>query len=223
VSSGAATVLAAFFGTDAISFSFSSDSLPGVTRSYSSFSAAAQEASDSRVYAGIHWRFDVVAGATIGNEVGTYIITHLLLPVSPGGDGDLPDTETSAAALAGPGTAASSAAAGVVSGALPPGASAPTTTGPSQAPPNQLALVVAGLAASPGATAWGLLTVSLPGTVTPVPQPEPAAATVPAQRPMAASLPSYVGQRTKASAVPAEATDQLFAQESWLPDMLSGA
>src|SRR5205814_911203 len=36
VSSGAAAVLAAFFGTDAISFSLSSDSLPGATRSYTS-------------------------------------------------------------------------------------------------------------------------------------------------------------------------------------------
>ncbi|HEV3079236.1 MAG TPA: vanadium-dependent haloperoxidase [Gemmataceae bacterium] len=87
VSSGAATVLAAFFGTDAISFSLSSDSLPGTTRSYTSFSAAAQEASDSRVYAGIHWRFDVVAGARMGNQVGTYITTHFLLPVSGSDDG----------------------------------------------------------------------------------------------------------------------------------------
>src|SRR5262249_37454555 len=88
VSSGAATVLAAFFGTDAISFSLSTDSLPGVTRSYTSFSAAAQEASDSRVYAGIHWRFDVVAGAAIGTQVGTDITSHLLLPVSRTEDGD---------------------------------------------------------------------------------------------------------------------------------------
>ena len=88
VSNGSATVLAAFFGSDNISFSFSSDSLPGATRSYSSFSAAAQECSDSRVYAGIHWRFDVVAGANIGNEVGTYISTHFLLPVSHGDGGD---------------------------------------------------------------------------------------------------------------------------------------
>jgi hypothetical protein len=87
VSSGAATVLAAFFGTDAVSFSLSSDSLPVTTRSYTSFSAAAQEASDSRVYAGIHWRFDVVAGALIGNQVGTYITTHFLLPVSGSDDG----------------------------------------------------------------------------------------------------------------------------------------
>jgi membrane-associated phospholipid phosphatase len=87
VSGGAAAVLAAFFGTDAIGFSLSSDSLPGVTRSYTSFSAAAQEASDSRVYAGIHWRFDVVAGANMGAQVGSYITTHFLLPVSPSDDG----------------------------------------------------------------------------------------------------------------------------------------
>src|SRR5207253_6469464 len=38
ISGAAAAVLAAFFGTDAVSFSLSSDSLPGVTRSYASFS-----------------------------------------------------------------------------------------------------------------------------------------------------------------------------------------
>jgi membrane-associated phospholipid phosphatase len=90
VSSGAAAALAAFFGTDAVSFSLSTDSLPGVTRFYTSFSAAAQEASDSRVYAGIHWRFDVVGGAAVGTQVGAYITTHLLLPASrsEGRDGD---------------------------------------------------------------------------------------------------------------------------------------
>jgi hypothetical protein len=91
VSGASAAVLAAFFGTDAIPFSFSSDSLPGVTRSFTSFSATAQECSDSRVYAGIHWRFDVQAGQTIGNEVGSYDVSHILLPASKsddeGGDG----------------------------------------------------------------------------------------------------------------------------------------
>jgi hypothetical protein len=88
ISSGAATALAAFFGTDDICFSLSTDSLPGVTRYYTSFSEAAQESSDSRIYAGIHWRFDVVEGATLGAQVGAYITTHLLLPVSKTEDGD---------------------------------------------------------------------------------------------------------------------------------------
>src|SRR4029077_3932602 len=82
VSGASAAVLAAFFGTDAIAFSFSSDSLPGVTRSFASFSATAQECSDSRVYAGIHWRFDVQVGQVMGNEVGNYVVTHFLRPVS---------------------------------------------------------------------------------------------------------------------------------------------
>jgi len=86
VSGASAAVLAAFFGTDAISFSFSSDSLPGVTRSFTSFSATAQECSDSRIYAGIHWRFDVQTGQAVGYDVGNYIATHSLLPVSQKGD-----------------------------------------------------------------------------------------------------------------------------------------
>ena len=50
-----------------------------MTRSFTSFSATAQECSDSRVYAGIHWRFDVQTGQAIGNEVGDYVTTHFLL------------------------------------------------------------------------------------------------------------------------------------------------
>ena len=48
-SSGAATVLKNFFGTDNISFSTHSYGLPGVTRSFSSFSQAAEEAGRSRI------------------------------------------------------------------------------------------------------------------------------------------------------------------------------
>ena len=69
-SAAAAAVLAAYFETDDVAFTLSTDSLPGVTRSYESFSAAAQEVSDSRVFAGIHWRFDVTAGEDLGYEVG---------------------------------------------------------------------------------------------------------------------------------------------------------
>jgi len=137
VSSGAATVLAAFFGTDAISFSLSSDSLPGATRSYTSFSAAAQEASDSRVYAGIHWRFDVVAGALMGNQVGTYITTHFLLPVS-----DLGDDGDSGAGIRGnaarrPGGASGPAfAVSAVMHAMSNSSPAPLATGPGSASPD---------------------------------------------------------------------------------------
>src|SRR5262245_43674213 len=88
LSGASAAVLAAFFGSDAIPFTFSSDSLPGVTRSFTSFSATAQECSDSRVYAGIHWRFDVAAGQAMGNAIGDYVASHFLLPAPPSDDED---------------------------------------------------------------------------------------------------------------------------------------
>jgi hypothetical protein len=39
-----------------------------------------REVSDARVYAGIHWRFDVAAGEALGSEVGNYVVSHCLLP-----------------------------------------------------------------------------------------------------------------------------------------------
>jgi membrane-associated phospholipid phosphatase len=109
VSGASAAVLAAFFGSDAIPFSLSSDSLPGVTRSFASFSATAQECSDSRVYAGIHWRFDVAAGQAVGGEVGTYVASHFLLPAS-GSDDEGGDRSVAAAVASSP----TGSAAGVV-------------------------------------------------------------------------------------------------------------
>lgn len=79
-SAGAAAVLAAFFGTDNISFDFTSDSLPGAVRHYDSFSQALKECGDSRIYSGIHWRFDCDIAQGIGTTVGHYVMDHFLLP-----------------------------------------------------------------------------------------------------------------------------------------------
>ena len=79
-SSAAATVLALFYGTDAISFQTGSDFLPGVVRSFSSFSAAASEAADSRVYGGIHFRFASDDGLAAGLSIGEWTFTHYLQP-----------------------------------------------------------------------------------------------------------------------------------------------
>jgi membrane-associated phospholipid phosphatase len=87
VSGAAAGILAAFFGSDAVPFTIGSDGVPGVTHSFSSFSAAAQEVADSRLYAGIHWRFDNTAGLTLGGKVGAYVFGHYLLPVHRSDDG----------------------------------------------------------------------------------------------------------------------------------------
>jgi hypothetical protein len=59
-------VLAATFGDAA--FTTTSPTLPGVTRSYTSFSQAAAEGGRSRVYGGIHYEFANLAGARAGRS-----------------------------------------------------------------------------------------------------------------------------------------------------------
>jgi len=84
-SSAAAAILAHFFGSDQADFSTTSDGLPGVTRSYSSFSAAAAEAGQSRIYGGIHWQYDNQAGLTSGRRLGEHVFFGFLGPLgSPG-------------------------------------------------------------------------------------------------------------------------------------------
>jgi hypothetical protein len=78
----AATILASFFGCDDIGFEAHWQGLegsPGWTRSYSSFSALANEQANSRVYGGIHFRFDNVAGQSIGTNVANYVFQNFLL------------------------------------------------------------------------------------------------------------------------------------------------
>jgi membrane-associated phospholipid phosphatase len=79
-SGAAATVLAAFFGTDRVSFTAESDALPGVERRFTSFRAAAAEAALSRLYGGIHFRSANEDGLAAGLEVGEWAVTHVLLP-----------------------------------------------------------------------------------------------------------------------------------------------
>jgi hypothetical protein len=79
----AATVLARFFGTDFVSFSFESGPPhPGLTRRFWSFSQAARENGASRVFAGIHFRTAVRAGYEQGEAVGAWVYEHALRPVA---------------------------------------------------------------------------------------------------------------------------------------------
>lgn len=77
-SSASARVLALFFGTDQISFSTTSDGLPGVTRAFTRLSAAAEEAGQSRIYGGIHWQYDNQAGLASGRALGEHVFFNLL-------------------------------------------------------------------------------------------------------------------------------------------------
>jgi membrane-associated phospholipid phosphatase len=49
-------------------------------RSFESFSAAARECALSRVYLGIHFRYDSEAGNALGSSIGEYALQHFLQP-----------------------------------------------------------------------------------------------------------------------------------------------
>jgi PAP2 superfamily protein len=79
ISAAGADVLSSFFGGDQ-SFSVTSPALPGVTRSFTSFDAAAQEAGLSRIFSGQHTRLDHVAGLELGHDVAGFVLHNALLP-----------------------------------------------------------------------------------------------------------------------------------------------
>lgn len=77
-SSAGAAVLAAFFGSDDIAFTTESEDLPGVVRSFTSFSGAAAEAGMSRIYGGIHFLSANEAGLSSGAALGAYVSSNFL-------------------------------------------------------------------------------------------------------------------------------------------------
>jgi hypothetical protein len=87
-------VLTRFYERDDIAFSFTSDELNGVnrdpdgtlrplvTRGFTSFSQAALENAQSRIYLGIHWGFDRDQGLRQGEAIADYVFHHVLGPRS---------------------------------------------------------------------------------------------------------------------------------------------
>jgi hypothetical protein len=78
ISAAAATVLTSIYGND-FQFTVTSPALPGVERSFVSFSEAAEEASVSRIYNGNHTRVDQVAGENLGHDVAGLVLEKQLL------------------------------------------------------------------------------------------------------------------------------------------------
>jgi hypothetical protein len=96
--------LADFYGTDDVNFSipfdFISDEFNGVSRDihdaipdlilnhvrkiaprhFTSFSQAAAEVSASRIFLGIHWRFDAIQGVSAGDRIADYAFDNVMLP-----------------------------------------------------------------------------------------------------------------------------------------------
>ncbi|MBX3395821.1 MAG: phosphatase PAP2 family protein [Phycisphaerae bacterium] len=82
-----------YFGTDNIPFTFVSDELNGETRdsegnvrplvprTFNSLSEAEEENGQSRIYLGIHWRFDKVEGIVQGNRVADFVFANVYQPI----------------------------------------------------------------------------------------------------------------------------------------------
>jgi hypothetical protein len=87
-------ILRRFYGTDRISFRFVSDEWNGVTRdnegwvrpwiprTFSTLSQAELENATSRIYLGVHWRFNL-EGVDQGNRIANYVFDHGLVPPDP--------------------------------------------------------------------------------------------------------------------------------------------
>src|SRR5262245_16926543 len=81
-SAAAAVALASALGGDQASFTVTSGKpFEGITRSFTSFSQAARESADSRVYAGIHFRSACEDGIALGRKIGQRVVTLYLQPV----------------------------------------------------------------------------------------------------------------------------------------------
>ena len=79
ISAAAAEVLQLYL-PDQTAFDVTSESLAGVTRHFTRFSEAGEEAGLSRIYAGQHFRFDHIAGKQLGRQVAISIVSTTLRP-----------------------------------------------------------------------------------------------------------------------------------------------
>jgi PAP2 superfamily len=79
ISAAGAAVLSSIYGND-FDFTVTSPALPGVERTFASFSQAAEEASVSRIYNGNHTRADQVAGEDLGRDIAGFVTQNFLAP-----------------------------------------------------------------------------------------------------------------------------------------------
>jgi hypothetical protein len=81
ISAGGASVLRTFLGVNQFNFPVTSEVVPGVVRTFDSIAAAEQEASLSRVYAGVHFRTDEAAGDRLGRAIADFVVDNYLNPI----------------------------------------------------------------------------------------------------------------------------------------------
>lgn len=89
ISGTSQAVLTAYFGAQPVE-GFS-EGLPGVTRHWSSFAAAADEAMIARVWSGIHYRFTQLKTREVAEQIAAYVLAHAAQPVAGTHTGQVPD------------------------------------------------------------------------------------------------------------------------------------
>ena len=75
-----ATMLALFFGRDDLRFQHTWEGAGGATRSYAGFNVMADEQDRARIYGGVHFPFDNVAGQSAGRNVANYVFLNFMKP-----------------------------------------------------------------------------------------------------------------------------------------------
>jgi membrane-associated phospholipid phosphatase len=88
ISASGASVLISFFRKNRFDFAVTSEVLAGVDRSFTSFSAAAEEATLSRIFAGVHFRSDLTVGQLLGRQVADFVVDNFLTPAQGREDSD---------------------------------------------------------------------------------------------------------------------------------------
>jgi len=79
ISGAMATMLGLLFGDDpGLSFTVTSPTNPGFTRTWSTFSAGVDEVIDARVWTGFHFRSSDEAGARLGRQVAHFVFEQTL-------------------------------------------------------------------------------------------------------------------------------------------------
>ena len=84
-----ATVLIAYFG-DSTPIETTSESLPGVTRHWSNFTAAADDAFMARIWGGIHFRFSMDDARDVALKIANYVLEHAAQPLHGKKNGQVP-------------------------------------------------------------------------------------------------------------------------------------
>lgn len=94
VGTSQATILGLFFGRDDIRFQHTWEGSGGMTRSYAGFNAMANEEERARVWGGVHYTFDQVAGQSAGRNVANFVFMNFMTPRGPDSDSDVARNKT---------------------------------------------------------------------------------------------------------------------------------